>query len=115
MSAQLLPADRRYEILDFFHTGGIENAQFCQNCGQVIVRCVVIKSSTGDRHTVGADCAETLCGGLWALETASAAFSTAAPSYGCPHSTRYAAQEFQRMLDYWRRKGATITHVKQQQ
>lgn len=60
--ARNLPISERYEIKRSYHTGGLENAQCCANCGRPIVEVAVVGDSQGNEHAVGMDCAETLSG-----------------------------------------------------
>lgn len=57
-----LPASERYTMVRSYHTGGLENAACCANCGRAIVEVAVVADSRGNQHSIGMDCAETLTG-----------------------------------------------------
>ena len=57
-----LPINKKYTIVDAFYTGGIENAQICENCGRPITNCADIEDEDKKRFIVGMDCASTLSG-----------------------------------------------------
>ena len=59
----LLPHNETYELVDSFHTGGMEGEGFlpCDNCNKLISRIAVIHAKESNkRYHVGFDCAATL-------------------------------------------------------
>ncbi len=55
-----LDLNDNYEIVDSYHTGGLDNACTCDNCNKPISNVAVIKNSKNTIFNVGLDCAETL-------------------------------------------------------
>lgn len=55
-----LPVCESYTLASSHHTGGLENAETCANCGRAIVEVAILSDSRGNSHRVGMDCAQTL-------------------------------------------------------
>lgn len=70
-----LPASESYKLISSHHTGGLENAECCANCGRAIVEVAILADSQGNSHRVGMDCAETLTSDTWTLGEHKAAFA----------------------------------------
>jgi hypothetical protein len=73
----MLPTCYRYEIRESYHTGGLDNAATCSNCGRAIVEVAILRDELGQTHTVGMDCADTLCADYFTKERHKAAFDFA--------------------------------------
>lgn len=59
----LLPHNDTYQLIDSYHTGGIEGEGFipCDNCHALISRVAIVKSGeTNKKYSIGFDCAKTL-------------------------------------------------------
>lgn len=70
-----LPASESYKLVSSHHTGGLENAECCANCGRAIVEVAILNDTKGNIHRVGMDCAETLTCDVWALNEHKAYFA----------------------------------------
>lgn len=55
-----LPRCEKYKIHNTYHTGGLENAVACDNCGRAIVEVAELGDEKGGCYHVGLDCARTL-------------------------------------------------------
>jgi len=55
-----LPLCETYALIASRHTGGLENAEVCSNCGRPIVEVATLRDSHANEHLVGMDCAATL-------------------------------------------------------